>query len=45
MRDREVLTVDENALLEEAEQVARRCAARAGIALPAAQVISVQSHA
>src|SRR5262249_1920035 len=39
MRDREVLTVDEDALLVEAEQVARRCAARAGIVLPAAQVM------
>lgn len=38
MRDRKVLTVDEDDLLEEAEQVARRCAARAGIVLPAAQV-------
>lgn len=38
MRDRKVLTVDEHALLKEAEQVARRCAARAGIALPSAQV-------
>lgn len=36
MRDRKVLTVDENALLREAEQVARRCAARAGLILPAA---------
>jgi len=45
MRDREVLTVDEKALLVEAEQVARRCAARAGIALPAAQVMQVPSHA
>lgn len=44
MRDRKVLTVDESALLAEAEQVARRCAARAGIALPAARV-QVQSHA
>lgn len=45
MRDRKVLTIDENALLAEAEQVARRCAARAGIVLPAAQVMQVQSHA
>lgn len=45
MRDRKVLTVDENALLVEAEQVARRCAARAGLVLPAAQVTQVQSHA
>ena len=45
MRDRKVLTIDENALLAEAEQVARRCAARAGIVLPAAQVTQVQSHA
>jgi 5-methylthioadenosine/S-adenosylhomocysteine deaminase len=40
MRDRKVLTVDENALLIEVEQVARRCAARAGLALPAARVTS-----
>ena len=40
MRDREVLTVDEKALIVEAEQVARRCAAHAGISLPAAQVTS-----
>jgi 5-methylthioadenosine/S-adenosylhomocysteine deaminase len=45
MRNREVLTVDENALLVEAEQAARRCAARAGIVLPAARVIQVPSHA
>jgi 5-methylthioadenosine/S-adenosylhomocysteine deaminase len=45
LRNREVMTVDENALLVEAEQVARRCAARAGIALPAAQVMQVPSHA
>jgi 5-methylthioadenosine/S-adenosylhomocysteine deaminase len=45
MRERKVLTVDENALLVKAEEVARRCAARAGIALPAAQVMQVQSHA
>lgn len=45
MRDRKVLTVDENALLAEAEQVARRCAARAGIELPASQIMQVQSHA
>lgn len=38
MRNRKVLTVDEHALLKEAEQVARRCDARAGIALPSAQV-------
>jgi 5-methylthioadenosine/S-adenosylhomocysteine deaminase len=43
MRNREVLTVDEKALLIEAEQVARRCAARAGIALPL--VTKVPSHA
>ena len=45
VRERKVLTVDENALLVKAEEVARRCAARAGIALPAAQVMQVQSHA
>ena len=45
MRDRKVLTVDENALLAEAEQVARRCAARAGLTLPAARLMQVQDHA
>jgi len=45
MQDREVLTVDENALLIAAEQVARRCAARAGIVLPAASLKQVSSHA
>jgi 5-methylthioadenosine/S-adenosylhomocysteine deaminase len=45
MRDRKVLTVDEDALLVEAERVARRCAARAGIVLPAAQVMQGQNHA
>ena len=45
MRNREVLTVDENALLVEAERAAHRCAARAGISLPTAQVIRVPSHA
>ena len=37
MRDREVLTVNEAALLIQADQVARRCAARAGLALPSAR--------
>lgn len=45
MRNREVLTVDEDALLAEVEQVARRCAARAGIVLPAAQIMQDQNHA
>ena len=45
MRDRKVLTVDEDALLAEAERVARRCAARAGLALPAARLMQVQDHA
>jgi 5-methylthioadenosine/S-adenosylhomocysteine deaminase len=36
MRDRQILTVDEDALLVEVEQAARRCAARAGLALPGA---------
>jgi 5-methylthioadenosine/S-adenosylhomocysteine deaminase len=45
MQDREVLTVDENALLIEAEQVARRCAARAGIALPVASLKQDANHA
>jgi 5-methylthioadenosine/S-adenosylhomocysteine deaminase len=40
MRDRKVLTVDEDALLVQAEQVARRCAARAGIGFPKARVTS-----
>jgi 5-methylthioadenosine/S-adenosylhomocysteine deaminase len=39
MRDREVLTVDEKALLVKAEEAARRCAARAGLALPTAQLM------
>jgi 5-methylthioadenosine/S-adenosylhomocysteine deaminase len=38
MRDRVIKTVDENALLIEAEKVARRCAARAGVAIPSAPV-------
>lgn len=45
MRDREVLTIDENALLVEAERVARRCAARAGLTLPAAPAMQVPGHA
>jgi 5-methylthioadenosine/S-adenosylhomocysteine deaminase len=45
MRDRKVLTVDENALLIEAERVARRCAARAGLALTAAPAMQVPGHA
>jgi 5-methylthioadenosine/S-adenosylhomocysteine deaminase len=45
MRNREVLTVDENALLVEAERVARRCAVRAGLALPAAPAMQVLGHA
>jgi 5-methylthioadenosine/S-adenosylhomocysteine deaminase len=45
MRDRKVLTVDEDALLVEAERVARRCAALAGIVLPVAQVMQGQNHA
>jgi 5-methylthioadenosine/S-adenosylhomocysteine deaminase len=45
MRDRKVLTVDEDDLLAEAEQVARRCAARAGLTLPAARLMQVQDHA
>ena len=36
MRDRKILTIDENTLLVEAEQAARRCAARAGLVLPGA---------
>jgi 5-methylthioadenosine/S-adenosylhomocysteine deaminase len=45
MRDRKVLTVDEDALLDEAEQAARRCAARAGIELPIVQAAPVPTHA
>ncbi|MDN8848690.1 hypothetical protein Q0M30_17815, partial [Staphylococcus aureus] len=45
MRDRKVLTVDAEELLVEAEQVARRCAARAGTVLPAARVMQGQRHA
>lgn len=45
MRDRKVLTIDESALIAEAEEVARRCAARAGIVLPAARVMQVHGHA
>ena len=45
MRDREVLTVGEGALLVEAERVARRCAARAGVALPDAGVLQMPAHA
>jgi 5-methylthioadenosine/S-adenosylhomocysteine deaminase len=39
MRDREVLSINEAALLLEAEQVARRCATRAGLPLPSAPVM------
>jgi 5-methylthioadenosine/S-adenosylhomocysteine deaminase len=45
MRDRKVLTIDENALITEVDEVARRCAARAGISLPPARVTQVQGHA
>jgi 5-methylthioadenosine/S-adenosylhomocysteine deaminase len=45
MRDRQILTVDEKALLVRAEQAARRCAARAGIALPGEQAMSLPIHA
>ncbi|MET0968955.1 MAG: amidohydrolase [Tardiphaga sp.] len=38
MRDRKVLTVDESTLLAEAERMARRCAALAGITLPEARL-------
>ena len=37
MRDRKLLTVDECELLKEAERVARRCAALAGVKLPTTQ--------
>ena len=40
MQDRVVKTVDEKALLIEAERVARRCAARAGVAVRSSQVVS-----
>ena len=45
MIDRKLLTVDEGALLEEAERTARRCAARAGIDLPSMQTAPVPTHA
>ena len=45
MRDRRILTVDENALLVVAEQAARRCAAGAGLTLPAALMMRDSSHA
>lgn len=45
MQNRKVLTVDEKALLMEAERLARRCAARAGIALPVVPAVQVLSHA
>lgn len=45
MRDRKVLTIDEEALIAEADEVARRCASRAGIALPPARLMQVQGHA
>lgn len=45
MRNRKVLSVDEDALLVEAERLARCCAARAGICLPLAQVMKGQGGA
>lgn len=39
MRDRRIETLDEKALLIEAEQVARRCAARAGVSVPSVHVM------
>lgn len=45
MRDRRILTVDEEALLVEAEQVARRCAMGAGIALRGAHASQMAAHA
>lgn len=47
MRDRKVLTVDEDALLVEAERAARRCAARAGLVLSAVGIApqAAPSHA
>jgi 5-methylthioadenosine/S-adenosylhomocysteine deaminase len=45
MRDRKVLTVDEDALLVEVEQMALRCAVRAGIGLPGAQTTQMRTHA
>lgn len=44
MRDRKILTVDEDALLLEVEQVARRCAAEAGIVLPAAYAMQSRTQ-
>jgi 5-methylthioadenosine/S-adenosylhomocysteine deaminase len=45
MRDRRILTVDEDALLAEAEQVARRCAMGAGIDLRGAYATKMAAHA
>jgi 5-methylthioadenosine/S-adenosylhomocysteine deaminase len=45
MRDHRVLTVDEDALLVEAEQMARRCVVRAGIGLPSTQTAQMRAHA
>ncbi|MCG6205359.1 amidohydrolase family protein [Rhodopseudomonas sp. HC1] len=45
MRDRKVQTVDEDELLAEVDQVARRCAARSGITLPDARIIRESHHA
>lgn len=45
MRNREVLTVDETALLAEAERVARRCAARAGLTPSAIHATQIRGHA
>jgi 5-methylthioadenosine/S-adenosylhomocysteine deaminase len=45
MRDRKVLTVDEDDLLIAAEQAARRCASLVGITLPSAQLTRDFRHA
>jgi 5-methylthioadenosine/S-adenosylhomocysteine deaminase len=45
MRNRKVLTIDEDALLAQAEQVARRCFARAGMDLPSLQATQTPAHA
>ncbi|WP_022722400.1 amidohydrolase family protein [Rhodopseudomonas sp. B29] len=45
MRDRKVQAVDETGLLTEVEQVARSCAARAGVVLPQPSLMGMSSHA
>ena len=45
MRDRKILTINENNLLVEAEEAARRSAARAGIAVPTIRVNQLPTDA